>query len=260
MEQRKPEIAILCWEEGQVPRGLVQLESLVGNSTNPASYSFPVCFRRIKGANIETVLENPSAQVLATMIDESKKLVAEGIKAISTSCGFNAVFQQELAEALDVPVFTSSLLLIPLVRRTLPKSKAIGVITAKKAALRKMHFEAAGITDLENIFVFGMEKCPEWNKIFIAPNSDVDLEKISDEVLRTAISAKKEHPEIASFILECTDLPPFAGLIRETLRTPVYDFISMLNFMADAVGVSTFTRRDTGRNTPDAAKRGSCNV
>ena len=73
-------IAILCWEEGHVPRGLLQLETLIGNSTNLETYPFPVKICRIKGANVETILENPSEQVLGTMIEESRKLVDEGVQ------------------------------------------------------------------------------------------------------------------------------------------------------------------------------------
>lgn len=242
MEKNDAKIAILCWEEGHVPRGLVQLESLIGNSTNPDSYTFPVLFHRIKGANIETVLENPSPLVLESMIRESKQLIAKGIRAISTSCGFNAVFQKELANALDVPVYTSALLLVPIVQNTLAASAKIGIITAKKAALKESHLVAAGIEDTKNVLIFGMEECSEWNKIFIAPESDIDLKKVSEEVLGTAERAKRDHPEIGAFVLECTDLPPFANPIRKKLELPVYDFISLLNIMADSVGVPAFRR------------------
>ncbi len=33
-------IAVLHWESGHVPLGLLQLEKLAGNSTNPRSYPF----------------------------------------------------------------------------------------------------------------------------------------------------------------------------------------------------------------------------
>lgn len=88
----KPEIGILCWEAGQSPRGLVQLEALKGNSTNPDSYNFPVRFYRVKGANIHTILENPDKTVLARMIEAGKEMLRDGIKAVTTSCGFNAIF------------------------------------------------------------------------------------------------------------------------------------------------------------------------
>ncbi|PKO57810.1 MAG: aspartate/glutamate racemase family protein, partial [Betaproteobacteria bacterium HGW-Betaproteobacteria-18] len=112
-----PYIGMLCWESGHVPRGLVQLESLVGNSTNPASYAYPVRFYHVKGANIHTILENPDREVLGRMIEAAKEMTTSGIRAITTSCGFNAIFQNELADALDVPVFTSSLLQVPLAQK-----------------------------------------------------------------------------------------------------------------------------------------------
>jgi len=42
MFSKTPLIGILCWEEGCSPRGLVQLEELPGNSTNPKTFEFPV--------------------------------------------------------------------------------------------------------------------------------------------------------------------------------------------------------------------------
>ena len=34
-DNNKPKIAILRWEKGMVPKGLIQLEALPGKSTNP---------------------------------------------------------------------------------------------------------------------------------------------------------------------------------------------------------------------------------
>lgn len=101
----KPKIAILRWEQGDVPLGLKQLGDLKGNSTNSESYPFPVKLVEVKGANVETVITNPSEKLFADMIAISKKLEEEGIKAITTSCGFNAIFQKRIADAINVPFF-----------------------------------------------------------------------------------------------------------------------------------------------------------
>ncbi|NLF94209.1 MAG: hypothetical protein GX564_10005, partial [Oligosphaeraceae bacterium] len=63
----RPLLGVLCWEAGVAPRGLRQLELLPGNSTNLQTYQnlCRVHFSRIKGANLHTVLENPSTEVLA---------------------------------------------------------------------------------------------------------------------------------------------------------------------------------------------------
>ena len=39
------------------------------------------------------------------------------MQAITTNCGFLAKFQREIAAAVTVPVFTSSLMLVPMVHR-----------------------------------------------------------------------------------------------------------------------------------------------
>lgn len=234
----KPQIAIFCWEAGRVPRGLVQLEALIGNGTNLDSYRFPVELCRIEGANIGTVLENPSPAVLSRMIGKARELAGGGIKAVTTSCGFNAVFQKELAEALDIPVFTSSLLQVPYLRNVLPENKSIAVVTAKEAALKKEHFDAVGIAENMKVVVLGMENSPEWNKIFTDPDRDIDLEIVAREVVSTAAEAVRERPDIGAFVLECTDLPPFAQAIREATGRPVLDFITMMESIAGSIGVA----------------------
>jgi len=229
MKTRQAEIGILCWEAGHVPRGLVQLESLVGNSTNPDSYTFPVRFCRVKGANIETILENPSPVVLQAMIAEAKAMAADGVRAITTSCGFNAIFQEELADAVDVPVFTSSLLQVPFVQKMIGFRGEVAVITAKAAALKPEHLAAAGITRTDNVHVHGLEKCTQWSKIFTSPEEDMDLEAVRGEILGVALEALKAHPRTRAVVLECTDLPPFAEEIRGVTGLPVFDFITLVN-------------------------------
>lgn len=238
MQRDKPEIAVLCWEEGLVPRGLVQLETLKGNSTNPETFDFPVLFHRIKGASVETVLENPSHIILERMIEDSHRLIANGIRAITTSCGFNAIFQRKLTESLDVPIFTSSLLQVPFAHRLISPAKKVGIITAKKAALRKEHLAIAGITEDVKNEILGMEACSEWNKIFIAPDNDIDLKIVAQEVVQTAVNGLKQHPNIGAFVLECTDLPPFAKSIRNKTGLPVYDFTTMMQLVASSVGIA----------------------
>ena len=71
---RQPKIAILRWEEGLVPEGLMQLEALPGNSTNRNSYPFPVRLVHVPGACVETVITHPSEKLLEDMITICKKL------------------------------------------------------------------------------------------------------------------------------------------------------------------------------------------
>lgn len=235
IEAKSPKIGILCWEKGQVPKGLMQLETLVGNSTNPDSYNYPVRLCHVTGANIHTILENPDTAVLRTMIAEARGMVADGVKAITTSCGFNAIFQRELAAAVNVPVFASSLLQVPLVRQINGPSSEICILTAKASALLPAHLTSVGIATLEGLHICGLEACKEWNTIFTDPEADVDLEAIEREVIGSARKALAKHPNIRTFVLECTDLPPFSAAIRSQTGLPVFDFITMVNYLHSTI-------------------------
>lgn len=236
MEQ--PKIAILRWESGHVPQGLLQLETMPGNSTNPASYPFPVKLVEVKGANTDTIILHPSRKVLADMIEISRRLVKEdGIRAITTSCGFNAIFQRELADAVDVPVFTSSLLQVPFAQAMVGKDRAVGIITANGSRLTEEHLRCCGITEEMHVFVAGLEEAKEFNKIFDQPDEAFDIEAVTEEVLGAARRLVREHPEIGAIVLECTDLPPFARRIREELDIPVFDVNSLIGHVAMALSL-----------------------
>lgn len=232
----EPQIAILRWEQGLVPKGLMQLEALPGNSTNPETYPFPVKMVQVPGACVETVITNPSPKLLQEMIEISKGLAAEGVKAITTSCGFNAVFQRELADALDIPVLTSSLLQIPFVHNLIGKEKTIAIITANKNALTEEHLKACGVTQDMKTRVFGLEGAKEWSKIFDCPDENFDMDAVEKEIIGTAMKAAAENPSVGAIVLECTDLPPFAEKIRKATGLPVFDFVSMIGYAGFAAG------------------------
>lgn len=234
--EKRPIIAILRWESGHVPQGLMQLEAMAGNSTNPRSYPFPVLMVEVPGANTDTVILHPSQKLLEDMIELSRRLVAEqGVRAITTSCGFNAIFQKALSEAVDVPVFSSALLQVPFVQQLVGQNRAVGVITANASALTVEHLRACGITDAMNVIVMGLDHAPEWSKIFNRPEEPFHTEKVATEILDVAREGVRKHPEISAIVLECTDLPPYAARIRRELNLPVFDFSSMMGHVAIAL-------------------------
>ena len=230
MISEKPFLGVLCWEKGGNPKGLQQLEALPGNSVNPDTYPFPVIFKRVKGANYDSVLHNPTNDLLDAMVIEGMAMVKQGVRAIITSCGFNAIFQKKLSKAMPVPVFTSTLMQIPFILSSLG-SKKLAVITASKKALKPEHFRAVGLKDLSRIQIYGMDEQPEWGKIHLTPDHPLSLEIISDEVVSLAEIAQKQTPKLGAVLLECTDLPPFANAIRKKIGLPVFDLPTMITLI-----------------------------
>ena len=236
MDSKQAKIAILRWESGFVPQGLLQLETMAGNSTNPASYPFPVRFVEVKGAKAETVILRPSREVLSRMVALVKELESEGIRAVTTSCGFNAVFQKELADAVNIPVFTSSLLQVPFAQAIIGRERSVGIITANRGSLTQDHLRACGITEDMRIYIQGLEDCREWSKIFERPEEPFDMEAVGREISGAVEAGISAHPETGIIVLECTDLPPYAKRIRERFGLPVLDINSLIGYVALSLG------------------------
>ena len=97
-----------------------------GDIGNAATWPFPVRYRVVSAAIPERVVQRPDDALLAAFVEAARERESEGVRAITTSCGFLALYQRELTAAVSVPVATSSLLQVPMIARTLPASRMIG--------------------------------------------------------------------------------------------------------------------------------------
>src|SRR3546814_5686386 len=91
---------------------------LPGDVGHPATWSCPTRYRVVEAATVASVVKSGPLPLplLMAFIEAGWALVEEGATLITTSCGFLVTAQKALAEALPVPVVTSSLLQIPQVQ------------------------------------------------------------------------------------------------------------------------------------------------
>jgi len=228
---RSPTIGMLCWEQGRIAYGLELLSTLPGNATNPATFSFPVKYERIKGANFETIVKKPNRDILQAMIEAAQKMAKDGIQAITTSCGFNALFQTELANSVNVPVFTSSLLQVPLVYRLLRKEQSVGIITAYENFLTRDHLSAVGIGSSIPIRIVGLEKTTVFSGILTGSTTPFSIREFQEQLMEIVKKFLKEEQNLGAIVLECTDLPPFTADIRKMSGLPIFDIVTLTNLI-----------------------------
>src|SRR2546426_4041766 len=134
-----------------------QFPRIPGDMGNASTFPFPVRYQRVEGADPDLVVRRGAAGLLPAFIEGAHQLQHEGVGAITTNCGFLVKFQRELAAAVKIPVFTSSLLLVPLVHRMLPPGRRVGVLTVNSATLAPEHLEGAGIGPEVPLVIAGME-------------------------------------------------------------------------------------------------------
>ena len=134
------------------PIGILILDAaypcVPGNVGNATTYPFPVRYHEVRGASIERLLNQRDPALLEPFIEGARKLEAEGVRAITGACGFMALFQQEIADSVDIPVFMSSMLQVPFIVRTLKRGQKVGIISANASVMTEQHLRNVGITPI----------------------------------------------------------------------------------------------------------------
>ena len=206
-----------------------------GHIKNPSGLSFPVLYETVRGATVAKLVNDPSPEFIVPFIEAAMRLEAEGVRAITGSCGFLALFQRELAEAVSVPLFASSLIQVPLVHNLMGRRGKVGVLTASGPNLTPRHFAAVGAGDIP-VAIQGMEDYREFREVILeGQRSEMDIAKIENEVLAAAKLLVKSNPEVGAMVLECTDMPPYAHKLQQRLGLPIFDLTTLATMVHDAV-------------------------
>jgi Asp/Glu/hydantoin racemase len=205
--------------------GLLMLQTrfprLLGDVGHPQTFSFPVLRRIVHGATPERVVRGCDAAALEPFIATARALVAEGCDAIGTSCGFLALWQRELQDAVPVPVWSSSLLQLAL----LPAHRC-GVITIEAQSLSAAHLQAVGADPATP--VEGIPVDSPLHRTLLHDLPTLDEADAQAQVLAAAARLRRRHPDIDTLVLECTNLPPYAPALRAATGLRVWDVRTLL--------------------------------
>jgi hypothetical protein len=202
--------------------GIVMLDTRFprppGDIGNPDS--FPVPTRRVvvEGAWPEKVVQTAAGlranKLLVAFSRMVRQLERDGAAAITTSCGFLVLLQRELQAAVKVPVVTSSLLLLP---GLLASEGRVGVLTISARRLEPAHLRSAGVPRdrLGQVVLQGVDPSGEFAGAILGNRPAMDLARAESEVVAAAQALKARAPDLRTVVLECTNMPPYAGAIAQ---------------------------------------------
>ena len=188
-----------------------------GDAGNPASWPVPTLLKVVAGAWPRRIVQSAaglrSAAVLGEFVDAVRQLAGEGAGAITTSCGFLVLLQQELQAGCGVPVVTSSLLQLP---GLLQEQGRVGVLTISAERLGEEHLLAAGVPRgrLSDVVVQGVDPDSEFVRAILGNRTTMDLERAAHDVVAAAVALQARAPQLRTLVLECTNMPPYAERIR----------------------------------------------
>lgn len=220
--------------------GILMLDTrfprIPGDVGNANTFPFTVRYLTVKGAFPSRVVWEPDPGLLEPFIEGARELERLGVKAITTSCGFLASFQRELAAAVEIPVFASSLLQIPFLYGLCGGRGKAGILTARKAALGAAQFEGCGIGDIP-LAISGMDESPEFTRVFLrwaeneGGNPPMDIDLVRAELCAAARELVAKNPDARFVVLECANMPPFRHDIQEACGMPVYDIVTLAGYV-----------------------------
>ncbi len=178
-----------------------------------------VRFLTVDGASPQRVVQQADRSLLAPFILAAQSLAAQGAALISTSCGFLAAYQDDLANAVATPVLSSSLLQCQHLRRP-------GILSIDACALQPAILAAAGVPHA--CPVQGVMPGSELHRRILNNEAELDLAEAERNVVAAALALVRRAPTVENIVLECTNMPPYRDAIAAATGRPVYDIETLL--------------------------------
>lgn len=231
--QNPPSLGILHLERG-LPPGAPRPTPLPNSLLNPATFNFPVISETVPGAWVENVVRGDPALELA-YVASARQLVDQGAVVISSTCGFSFRYQAAVAASVNVPVAMSSLLLLPILLRQLPRSAKLAVLTYDSTCLSEDLLGVHDPVERARIVIGGIEGGKYWHDELKRPPPPTDVAAIEEDVAACVARLRAVYPEIAAILFECVGFPLVAPAIRSLTKLPVYDITILCRMMIASV-------------------------
>ncbi len=215
---------------------------LVGDIGNARTYKIPVKYCTVRNVSTDKMnASNAEKILLQPFIDAAKELEKEGCKAITTSCSFLTGFQKQLADAVNIPVFTNTMILTPFIHTMLNSKLKIGIFTERADLIHDDYFKQLGWSSKDiPVSISGMPEDSPFTKLFIHDNLEEDLEVLEDCMKELTLKHMEQNPDTGAIILECTNFAPFTNLIQNISGVPVFGINQLLEYIDSCISAPKY--------------------
>lgn len=211
-----------------------------GDIGNASTFSFPIRYLGIEGLDGSKVLNGTDPESTGRVVEAALRLQDEGVRAVTSNCGFMAAFQPAVADALEIPVFLSSLQQLPMLTTMIGSQRKLALVTANSANMTPALLTAAGLADHDRLHLVGMEGYEHFVDVIFDESGTLDTDLMERDVVDAAVRATKEA-DIGGIFLECSDLPPYAAAVHRATGLPVWDWARFIEYVHAAVTPAPYT-------------------
>ena len=207
---------------------------LPGDIGNASTFDFPVRIKVVEGATARRVITDGDPTVIDDFVAAAKVLEGDGVRAITTSCGYLTTVQGPLTQAVGVPVFSSSLMQVPMVARMLPAGRKVGILTLDSRRLSRTHLEMAGIRE-EPLAIMGAEAVPAFYDNHIGDVTGYDPADVERAVVAMVTELVGRNPDVGAIVCEGTNFAPHGPAVQEALGLPWFDIVELTRLVHASV-------------------------
>ncbi|HEX2789255.1 MAG TPA: hypothetical protein VHN17_02385 [Steroidobacteraceae bacterium] len=221
------------------PIGIITLEENIpcppGTPGNPTTFSHPVCYEVVRGISTAGLADPDNPAGLQAFMAAGRALVDKGVCAIAGNCGLMIVHQQQLAGALAVPVFLSSLLQLPFIARMLGADATVGIVASSREGLKAGHVRMAAAGANIATAIATMDGKKHFRAAVGDQGGELDFEQVEAEVVEVAQSLVDRNHTVRAILFECVDLPPYASAVQQAVGLPVFDVTTLVSHVYSAL-------------------------
>lgn len=216
-----------------------------GDVRNASAFPFPVQYELIENVDMPRLIYAKDKEPCLEPIKRAaKKLEKMGCRAITAECGYFSYFQREIAAHVDIPVFLSALMQVPLAQQVIGPNKVVGIIShAELSTLEDRHFDSVGIRRDSNYVTYACREvegaCEEFEHLW-TPGKKLDpaaayYQKTEKEFVATATEFFRRTPNMGAMLLECTGMQPFARALQREIEIPIFSWGTLLDYAYSVV-------------------------
>lgn len=203
----------------------------VGDIGNPDTFPFDVEYVCVAGASPHSVVVEGADDWTLPFVAAAKELEASGVDLISTSCGFLAICQQALADAVSVPVVTSSLLEVASLDQSLGENQRAAILTIYPPSLTPELLAAVFVPP--DTPIFGTDPDSHFNRCILGNSQQMDMDQACGDIVDAARRMmEKDGDDIGAIVLECTNMAPYAAAVSAATGVPVWSINDAVNSIA----------------------------
>jgi hypothetical protein len=242
-------------QTGIPPLGIIMLDTEfarpVGDAGNLASWPFPVLIERVPKAFANDVVTGAFNDV-AAFAASAQLLRAKGACAIISTCGFLARFAQFNGAVNDVVICASTLFRYRQLRASIPADKAIAVLTIDANSIDAQIRANCDIP--KDAIIVSPPRDGHFCRAILDGAESLDVKHAEREMVQLALGTQRAHPNIALWLFECANMPPYRAAVEAATGVCVYDALHLgTELHADAMQKKSLP---PGGRVPDRAGEG----